>query len=234
MFKYSNANLFTYFAKKLVFGNVESTSPTLQFGTAAPVSGTYQQGSLVFSQSPTAGTFLVFRCVVSGTPGTWETVASAAPSQYSQVYPRNWTTTQVGVLNRSLIQTFRAPAAMSLSALNINITVANGADSWQMGVYSRAAGNIISASSTLLASTAAFVPALGVNQVALSSPLDLTAGAEYCACIKFLTNAGSTLATNSVVSDNTGYAFRDLAGGLETNLSGFSAANIAWPLGLQG
>lgn len=45
---------------------------TLTFLTAAPVSGTHEQGSIVFNRNAVAGGKVGFVCVASGTPGTWK------------------------------------------------------------------------------------------------------------------------------------------------------------------
>lgn len=43
------------------------------YGTTAPVSGTYKQGTIMFNTLPTAGGNIGWVCVASGTPGTWQT-----------------------------------------------------------------------------------------------------------------------------------------------------------------
>lgn len=42
-------------------------------GSAAPTTGDYLQGDIIFNQSPTAGGFIGWVCTASGTPGTWKT-----------------------------------------------------------------------------------------------------------------------------------------------------------------
>ncbi len=42
-------------------------------GTAAPVSGTYSRGAIQLNSTPSAGGFIGWVCVTSGTPGTWKT-----------------------------------------------------------------------------------------------------------------------------------------------------------------
>jgi hypothetical protein len=44
-------------------------------GTAAPTTGTWAQGDIVYNTNPTAGGFFGFICVTAGTPGTWKTFA---------------------------------------------------------------------------------------------------------------------------------------------------------------
>lgn len=43
------------------------------WGTAAPTSGTYIPGDLVWNTAPTAGGWIGFICTTGGTPGTWKT-----------------------------------------------------------------------------------------------------------------------------------------------------------------
>ena len=40
---------------------------------AAPTTGTYASGDIIFNSAPTAGGFIGWVCVTSGTPGTWKT-----------------------------------------------------------------------------------------------------------------------------------------------------------------
>src|ERR1051325_2319457 len=59
------------------FGNVQRAIPILTrvlgFGSAAPTSGTWQQGDIVLNDTPTAGGFIGWTCTASGMPGTWKT-----------------------------------------------------------------------------------------------------------------------------------------------------------------
>lgn len=48
-------------------------------GSAAPVSGTYAVGSLVYNSAPTAGGFVGWVCTTAGTPGTWKTFGAITP-----------------------------------------------------------------------------------------------------------------------------------------------------------
>lgn len=47
-------------------------------GTAAPSSGTYVQGDMMFNSTPTAGGPMGWMCVAGGTPGTWKAMANLA------------------------------------------------------------------------------------------------------------------------------------------------------------
>lgn len=42
-------------------------------GTAAPASGTYVQGDIVYNETPASAGFIGWVCTVGGTPGTWKT-----------------------------------------------------------------------------------------------------------------------------------------------------------------
>jgi hypothetical protein len=42
------------------------------YGTAAPTTGTYNQGDVVYNTTPTASGYMGWTCVISGTPGTWK------------------------------------------------------------------------------------------------------------------------------------------------------------------
>jgi hypothetical protein len=50
--------------------------PSIGFGTAAPVSGYYRQGSVVWNRSAAVGQPNGWRCTVSGSPGTWVAMAN--------------------------------------------------------------------------------------------------------------------------------------------------------------
>jgi hypothetical protein len=43
------------------------------YGTAAPTTGTWARGDIVYNTTPSAGGFVGWSCVASGTPGTWKT-----------------------------------------------------------------------------------------------------------------------------------------------------------------
>lgn len=48
------------------------------FSTAAPVSGTWAVGDIVWNTTPTAGGNIGWTCVTAGTPGTWKTFGAIA------------------------------------------------------------------------------------------------------------------------------------------------------------
>jgi len=51
-----------------------AAAPILRgFASAAPTSGTYVVGDIVYNNAPTAGGTIGFVCVTAGTPGTWKT-----------------------------------------------------------------------------------------------------------------------------------------------------------------
>jgi len=47
-------------------------------GSAAPTTGTYLQGDIVYNSAPTAGGNIGWVCTAGGTPGTWKTFGSIA------------------------------------------------------------------------------------------------------------------------------------------------------------
>lgn len=64
-----------------VNGNIRATG-SLKLGTninaiayasAAPTSGTYKRGDIIFNNAPSAAGFTGWVCVAAGTPGTWKT-----------------------------------------------------------------------------------------------------------------------------------------------------------------
>ena len=68
---------------KTEFGNVKRAIPILsravQFGTAAPTTGTWERGDIVLDETPTAGSFIGWVCVTAGVPGTWKTFGAISP-----------------------------------------------------------------------------------------------------------------------------------------------------------
>jgi hypothetical protein len=48
------------------------------FDTAAPVSGTWAVGDIVWNTTPTAGGFIGWTCTTAGTPGTWKTFGAVS------------------------------------------------------------------------------------------------------------------------------------------------------------
>jgi len=54
-------------------GNAAGTAKARLLGTAAPVSGTYEVGDIVYNSAPASGGYIGWVCTVAGTPGTWNT-----------------------------------------------------------------------------------------------------------------------------------------------------------------
>ncbi|PKM01103.1 MAG: hypothetical protein CVV19_00850 [Gammaproteobacteria bacterium HGW-Gammaproteobacteria-9] len=48
----------------------------VQYASAAPTTGRWRQGEIVYNTAPNAGGFVGWVCVVSGSPGTWKTFGS--------------------------------------------------------------------------------------------------------------------------------------------------------------
>lgn len=64
----------------LIYGEMDiSALPSEEWGTAAPTSGRYLQGSIVRNTNVLAGGTLGWVCVASGTPGTWKGYGGVAP-----------------------------------------------------------------------------------------------------------------------------------------------------------
>lgn len=51
----------------------------IEYGSAAPATGDWQQGDIVYNQAPTAGGSVGWVCTTSGAPGTWKTFGAIAP-----------------------------------------------------------------------------------------------------------------------------------------------------------
>ena len=56
----------------------ESANPFYTFSNAAPTSGTWKVGDIVYIQTPVAGGTIGWVCVTGGTPGTWKTFGTIA------------------------------------------------------------------------------------------------------------------------------------------------------------
>jgi uncharacterized membrane protein len=53
-------------------GSSGPTTPASMWGSAPPTSGTFASGDIVFNVGPGSGDPIGWRCVIAGTPGTWE------------------------------------------------------------------------------------------------------------------------------------------------------------------
>src|SRR5882757_373366 len=58
------------------------------FATQAPTTGTWSQGTVILSDTPSTGALFAWRCTTAGSPGTWETL-NYAPSVGSVNYLQN-------------------------------------------------------------------------------------------------------------------------------------------------
>jgi hypothetical protein len=57
---------------KTMWKNLPSpTQPTVDYLSAAPTTGTYGLGSIIWNSLPVAGENVGWVCTVAGTPGTW-------------------------------------------------------------------------------------------------------------------------------------------------------------------
>lgn len=58
---------------------ISTITPKTQFsGAAAPTTGTWQRGDIVFNSTPSAGGTPGWTCTTAGTPGTWKAMANVA------------------------------------------------------------------------------------------------------------------------------------------------------------
>lgn len=68
---------------KTEFASIQRAIPnyghTVIFGDAAPTTGTWGRGDIVYDNTPTAGSFIGWVCTASGTPGTWKTFGAISP-----------------------------------------------------------------------------------------------------------------------------------------------------------
>jgi hypothetical protein len=71
----NNRGALCYFKGALVGVN----SRILDNASAAPTTGTYERGDVVYSSAPSAGGNIGFVCTSAGTPGTWKTFGAIAP-----------------------------------------------------------------------------------------------------------------------------------------------------------
>ena len=54
-----------------VAGPVRLNNHIQMYATAAPTTGTYTVGDIVWNQNPSVGKFVGWVCVRAGTPGSW-------------------------------------------------------------------------------------------------------------------------------------------------------------------
>lgn len=62
-----------------VLGTMHIGASAQTSGTAAPTTGTYARGSIVWNSAPSAAGPPGWMCVTAGTPGTWKAMANLAP-----------------------------------------------------------------------------------------------------------------------------------------------------------
>jgi hypothetical protein len=60
------------------FGSIELKDGTVTRASAAPASGTWKQGDIVFNDAPTSGGAAGWMCTAAGSPGTWKAMANLA------------------------------------------------------------------------------------------------------------------------------------------------------------
>ena len=119
---YPNATL--AIPQGLALGNPGENVGTLvrmYTGTVAPTTGTHVANELVFNKTPTAGAPFAWRCVTSGTPGTWEALFATAQAFGAALAPSG--TTQTVDLSTGLTQNLSLASALG----NVTLTLSNPA-----------------------------------------------------------------------------------------------------------
>lgn len=70
-----SANTRVNFNNNLIYGSstggIYQESPYIGSGTAAPVSGTWNRGSIIYNSTPSSGNPIGWMCITAGDPGTW-------------------------------------------------------------------------------------------------------------------------------------------------------------------
>jgi hypothetical protein len=69
----AGVGLTNYFNASGAGANVRQANNTWQYGTAAPTTGNWVQGDIVYNTAPASAGFIGFVCTVTGAPGTWRT-----------------------------------------------------------------------------------------------------------------------------------------------------------------
>jgi hypothetical protein len=64
-------NYFDFSKRNIISDNTSNAIQT--YNTAAPTTGTWKQGDIVYNTTPTSAGYVGWVCTVAGTPGTWKT-----------------------------------------------------------------------------------------------------------------------------------------------------------------
>lgn len=96
-------------------GNVNAKD--IYFGTAAPASGTYKAGDVVFNSAPSDGGIIGWQCSVAGTPGTWVILGYSRSDDASEFLAVTHAAAAVLTAGKGLqLITLSAGATMTLAA----------------------------------------------------------------------------------------------------------------------
>ena len=98
---YEIPNSFGNFNSKLPYGGIEAGGTAgfprfLGYATAAPVSGSYQQGDFYINSDFDSGDAWSFVCVTAGTPGTWQSMSYLNGTTQSIAGAKTFTTQLIG------------------------------------------------------------------------------------------------------------------------------------------
>jgi hypothetical protein len=109
-----------------IFLGAQATGPRIFYGTAAPASGTWALGDIVWNSAPSTGATMYWRCTVAGSPGTWEAVSLLSASPTVGV---GYTTGAGGTVTQATSRT--TGVTLNKVCGNITLVSAAGSSSWQ-------------------------------------------------------------------------------------------------------
>lgn len=186
---------------------------TVKFGAAAPTTGTYKVGDIVFNTTPVAGAAFAWSCSVAGTPGTWiEPPAMASvTATAAQLNFNAGVTAGTALASKTLvldaakaIGTITTLGATTVNAVNLNASTAATVTS--ASASSLAVGRLGATTPAFVvdSSTATQVAGLKVTGAATGGTVAVTAvdsGAD--AGLSIASKGTGVLALNKPVSTHT-------------------------------
>jgi hypothetical protein len=104
--------------------NAGSRDKLIITGTAAPTTGTWQQGDLVINRAPTAGGTWAWVCTAGGTPGTWSALTTAYSTGAGGTIIQATSKSTGVTLNKLCGQVTMSAAALAAAAI-VEFTVTN-------------------------------------------------------------------------------------------------------------
>lgn len=188
------------------------------FGTAAPASGTWVVGDIVYNTAPTTGSAIGWRCTTAGTPGTWEAM------QYGAIGTAN---TWAG------IQTMSLPPVMSGAsitagtvpdtALGTISTAGKVSDTALSGnIPKKNAANTYTADQTISAASLVFA--------GVSDGFKLKEGSNARMGVSTLVGGTVTVSNTSVTANTRIYLTRATGGGVRGFLEYTKSAGVSFTI----